>query len=322
MNEGWVELHYSAHARRAWDYTRHKRKWALIRVNRLCDCTPVELYMATSGRGRGVRMRGRGRDLPGISRAPQAARPKTPGNVADLKGYLHKLNESNFQTYGEMFADMVLGFARNEERLQEALELIFDTTVHSERGREVAALGAMICEKIANGPTSEPEAKSRVRVEFRRALLGRFQIEHKKREATRSISIETWLCVFTFLCEVYARVRVSGQPIKVIGKAVLSNIDFLLNVPDCDDDETDCVCSCLKLCGQYLQEQEGEQVEKVVSLLRSKVISRKSSCRVRCVIMEVIEYRLLGWSDPGMKLDNFYVDALADAVAEDELGDS
>lgn len=276
---------------------------------------------ARGAAGRGIRSRGRGRELPGATRAPQNAKPKPPASVEQLQSYFVKLNLSNFQTYGEMFADMVLSYSRNEEKLRAATELIFDATVQSDSGREAGALGAMVCEKIAcAGAASDLE--TRVREDFRKILLGRFQAEHKQREITRANSIETWLCIFTFLCEVYIRVKVGNQPIKVVGKAILSNMDFLLNVPDGDDDEIDCVCSCLKLCGQSLQEQEPEQMEKLVCLLRTRVITRKSSCRVRCLIMEVLEYRLLGWKDPGKKLDNFYVDALADAEAEDELGDS
>ncbi len=266
-------------------------------------------------------MRGRGREAPGNVRTPQAAKPKTPGTAEELNSYLLKLDDSNFQVYGDVFADMVLSYSRNEDKLREAVDVLVDTTVHSDRGREAGSLGAKVCEKIMDGPASDSGARGKVRDEFRKALLGRLHAEHKKREATRSHSIETWLCVFNFLCEVYTHVKVGGQPIKVVGKAILSNMDFLLNVPDSVDDEIDCVCSCLKLCGRSLQEQEAEQVEKLVCLLRSKVITRKSSCRVRCLIMEVLEYRLLGWSDPGKKLDGFYVDAVADAEAEDEVGD-
>ena len=54
--------------------------------------------------------------------------------------------------------------------------------------------------------------------------------------------------------------------------------------------------------------------------LRYMVISKKSSCRTRCLAMEVLEFRCMGWSDPDKRLDDFYVDALVDAIAEDELG--
>ena len=112
------------------------------------------------------------------------------------------------------------------------------------------------------------------------------------------------------------------QPINVVGKAIISTMGFLLGLPDVDDDEIDCLCTCLRLCGKNLEEQAKMQVEKLVCQLRSKVITGKSSCRVRCLIMEVIEYRLLGWIDPGKNLDNFYPDAIADAIAEDEQANS
>lgn len=272
--------------------------------------------MASRGRGRGKSPRpGRG----GHSSTTGGV-PKVPSNVDGLGTYLHSLNDSNFDIYGETFADMVLSYSSNEQKLQETVNLIFDTTVES---RDYAKLGAKVCEKIAMpaSEVGEPDSKLSVRSEFRMMLIKRFHFEYKQKEKIRTNSIEAWLGIFTFLCEIYARLRVNNEPIKVCGNAILSIIQFHLDQMDVVPDEIDCICNNVKLCGQLLEKQNLEEFEKVFTELRKRVISRKTSCQARCAILELIEYRHMGWVDPQKTLEKFYVDAMADAVAEDELGE-
>ena len=256
-----------------------------------------------------------------VSRPGGAASGKTkiPASVEDLNKYLCSLDEANFEMYGGVFADMVLGYSCNTSKLNDAVGLIFDATLSS---RDDACWGARVCERILTVPVdgSESEELTSRRVEFRKALLGRFQAEFARKAETRARSIEAWLSVFAFLCEIYTRLKVADQPIKVVGKAILSAMHYLLDLDDVVDDEIDCVCSSLKVCGHQLDKQAVDEVEKLICLLRVRVISGKTKCRVRCLILEVLELRQRGWEDPGRKLEGFYVDAIADAVAEDELG--
>ena len=270
--------------------------------------------MASRGRGRGKNPRpGRG------GHSSRGGGSKIPSNVDELSSYLYSLNESNFDVYGTTFADMVLSYSTNEEKLEEAMNLIFDTTIES---RDYASLGAKVCEKIAI-PDSENEADSKltVRSEFRKVLLKRFHFEYKQKEKIRTTSIEAWLGIFAFLCAIYARLRVKNEPIKVCGNAILSIIQHHFDQLDVVSDEIDCICSNLKLCGELLEKQNPEQFEKVYTELRKRVISRKTTCQVRCAILEVIEFRYMGWADSQKTLDKFYVDAMANAIAEDELGE-
>lgn len=272
--------------------------------------------MASSrGRGWGAHPRQAGDS----GRQPQAQRkPKAPDDVKGLSGYLNSLNHGNLDTYGDMFADMVIGYCSNERRMQEAVNLIFETTC---KDREFAPLGAKICRRIVEQPVGhqEPADKTDTRNTFRKTLLQRFQAEYKNKQSIRAVSIETWLAIFAFLYELFLRVQVQGQPIKVVGSAILSTISWLLQLEDCDDDELECVCLCLKLAGHLLEQINKDQVKNIARLLRAKAINRKSTSRVRCLVLEVLEYRAFGWKDPEGELDQFYCDALPDAIAEDEL---
>ena len=138
----------------------------------------------------------------------------------------------------------------------------------------------------------------------------------------RSNSIELWLGIFAFLCEIYHSIKVAGEPMKVVGTAILHNIESMLGNKDVVDDEFDCICTKLKVCGRLLEEQEPTRIGKILDTLRKHVISGKSSCQRRCYIMELIEFKQLGWTDAGGSLDKFYVDAIADAIAQDEVGEN
>ena len=273
------------------------------------------------------RGRGRGKDLTHVINSQKPSKggqtssnsgaPKIPKNVETLGTYLFSLNESNFELYGGTFAEMASGYSSTKEKLQEAVDLIYDTTVSD---RDSAKLGAMVCEKIIMSSASPDRAQSSFPVEFRKSLLGRFQTDFKQKDQLRSQSVESWLGIFAFLCHLYVKIEIGGEPISVVGKSILSSVDNLLQKPDVVDDEIDCICTHLKLCGAVVELKHAEQFERILTSLRKMLISRKSSGMVRCVILELIEYKYMGWKDPGRVLDKFYVDALADAIAQDELG--
>ena len=248
---------------------------------------------------------------------PGGSKPKTPGSVKELRTYLHSLNDSNFQVYGDMFGDMVLDYSKkSKERLQEAVDLIFDTTVHS---RDYAELGAKVCEKIAQEGAGDSDEKRTQRSEFRKLLLNQLHANFKNRESIRTQSIEAWLAIFAFMCEISPRLKVGDKSIMVLSKAILLAVEFLLEKEDIVSDEIDCICSSLKVCGKGIEEQCPERFEEIFTELRKRLILGKTSCQARCTILELIEFRHMQWSDPNNTLLNFYADAMADATAEDEL---
>jgi len=93
----------------------------------------------------------------------------------------------------------------------------------------------------------------------------------------RGVSIEKWLGVFCFLCEVYGKIRVAGVPIKVYGVAILKLTLQMLTDEDTIDDEIDCICSKLKVCGKFLATDSPDKVENIFIEFRKQVISKESS---------------------------------------------
>lgn len=254
--------------------------------------------------------RGRGRGQPSRSSEPGKLNRKIPKSIEELNGYLRTLNEGNIEVHGREFADMVSRFADSEEKLINTVDLVFDTTVAS---RDYSNLGGAVCEYIIHKGSDATFGSK-----FMQKLLKRFQLEVKSMEQTRNKSVEDWLGIFAFLCEIFCRIKVNDKPIIVVGKAILQNIVIMLANSDVIDDEIDTICTKLKSCGRFLENQDSGLLEEIIITLRKQVISGKSSCQRRCVIMQLIELKNIGWFDQFGTLDKFYVDALADAVVEDE----
>ena len=273
--------------------------------------------MASRGRGRGLGQVG------GVGKSknsqPVKKAIRVPKSVDDLAEYLHSLNEKNLEIYGPEFADMVHSFADDESKLVDTVQLIFDSTVAS---RDYSKLGSGICKIIIERESEAGDAGGIVKAKFLQKLLQCFQSKVKDMKEIRKRSIEQWLGIFAFFCEVYHDIKVHDQPITFVGKAIIQKIDSM--ICDCDtiDDEIDTICTKLKVCGRLIEEQDPDSLERILIALRKQVISKKSSCQRRCLIMELIELKQSGWIDRDGHLDKFYVDALADAVVEDELGET
>ena len=255
----------------------------------------------------------RGRGVGSACKSKGEAKPsRNVKTIDDLSSYLYSLSLSNIDVYGNEFADMVLGFATDvdDNKLEEVVDLIFETTIED---KEHSELGAEVCRQIMK----KDDPKCVVLLE---KLSKAFQGHVKQMKEIRRVSIEKWLGVFSFLCEIFGRIRVAGAPIKVLGLGIVKLIVQMLTDRDTIDDEIDCICSKLKSCGHLLSTEFPDKIENIFMEFRKQVISKESSSIRRCYILEIIEFRQMGWSDPSKLLDKFYPDAIADAVAADESG--
>lgn len=261
---------------------------------------PYQTVMASSIRGRGR----------GVKEVNDGLVKKTPKSIEEISRYLHSLDERNINVYGKEFACMVCRYvANNEDKINEVVKLIFDTTVAS---RDYSTLGCDVCKFII-------EYDPTVGSEFLRKLLKHFQTEIKRMKEIRTKSVEEWLGVFAFLCEIYQKIQIGGKVIAVVGKSVLANIEKMIDDPDTIDDEIDVICTKVKGCGKLLEEQDCDSLERIFETLRKQIIAKKSSCQRRCLLMELIELKQLGWDDRTGRVSKFYIDALADAIVEDEV---
>lgn len=241
---------------------------------------------------------------------------KTPNTASELATYLYSLNEDNLAQYGPAFSEMAINFVKisPEKRTSELVSLLYSTVTSS---REHATLGARVCQEILG-----PEGDVDIRTQIRRELLRTCQTQYRNRESIRRKSIEDWLALFSFIMALFCHLRVGGECVWALGGAAVEATLFTLDQKDLDDDELECICFSLKDIAPTLEasEKTSKKFSKsVVPKLRSLAISRKASERATCMIMEFLEFRARGYQDPGGEISDFYVDALADAIASDEM---
>ena len=292
--------------------------------------------MASRGRGRGMGIvpppspgvqegeGSRGGDskgdkvpLPGVpksgSSTAQQTPPKTPSNIMELQKYLFSLNEKNLEKYGKVFGDMVVKYVGHspEKRAGEVATLLYQTVTKS---REHSTLGGKVCACVFN-PESDKDIRGLIRKELFRTCQGNY----KQKNAIRAKSIEEWLALFSFVVELYHYVRVSGNLINALGTALVEGMNFMLGSKDCTDDEVDCICTAFKAIGPILAKSNEQSERAVVNQLRTLAVKRSTSETATCQIIELLEFRARGYSDPNKELKDFYIDAYTDAVARDEL---
>ena len=239
-----------------------------------------------------------------------------PTSLDQLKEYLYSLTPGNFGKFGEKFGLMARGYLTIKPKELNAVgSMVLEAAMDS---KETTQLGAMVC-KVIIYPNSLPDEQQNAAKTFRNIIIELLHKKYEEKKQIRKNSIEFWLAIFSFMCDLYHYLHVpSGKAFHFIGKTILEACKFMLDNDDCDDDEVESMCWHLKNNGKMLEEESPMDTEHVVSELRTRVISRKSTERVRCLCMDLIEYRARGYCDPDNKLSDYYLVALQDAVANDE----
>ena len=239
-----------------------------------------------------------------------------PSSLDQLKEYLYSLTHDNFGRFGEKFGRMARGYLMvKTKEVNVVASTVLEAAMSS---KETTRLGAMVCKAIIY-PDCLPEEQQGAAKAFRNTVIELFHHKYEERKQIRKNSIESWLAVFSFLCDLYHYLHLpSGKALNVIGKSILEACKFMLDNNDCDGDEIECMCLHLKSNGKMLEAENPLEVERVVSELRTQVISRKTTERGRCLCMDLIEYRARGYCDPDNKLSDYYLVALQDAIANDE----
>lgn len=240
----------------------------------------------------------------------------TPTSLDELKEYLYSLTTNNFGKFGEKFGVMARNYlTKRPKEVTGVASMILEAAMDS---KENTRLGAMVC-KVIIYPDNLPEEQADASRKFRNTIIESLHKKYEDKKQIRKKSIESWLALFSFLSDLYYCVHLpSGKAWHFIGKVILEAYKFMVDNEDCDDDEIECMCFHLKNNGKMLEEEYRQDVEHIVSELRTRVISKKSTERVRCLCLDLIEYRARGYCDPGNKLSDYYLVALQDAIANDE----
>ena len=246
---------------------------------------------------------------------PKQEADRTLSDIKEVAKYLHSLNHGNLSKYGPIFSEMVINFIKKDpdKRLREVASLLVETITKS---KDFAPLGGKVCGGILN-----QESDKEMRGKLRNEILSQCKMQFKQKNSLRAKSIEQWLAIFAFIGALYQRILINGQHLSALGTAILEGISFTFSLSDTDDDEIECVCALFKEIGPVIEGDEKlkGKCKEVLHMLRTRVISHKSTERMRCLILELLEFRAMGYKDSGKELDDFYPDAMMDAIANDDL---
>jgi len=294
----------------SWGNTRGI--WSQLSLRDLNWCAPLRNSMTQVGLGRGSNAIRRASQ----DRSSQDRGVDSPANVDKLKEYLYSLTEENFNQYGAKFGMMTLAYlTKRPKEMSQVVSLVYEAATTT---KETTRLGAMVCKVIIYPENMLPEHDNAAK-EFRTKIVELLHKNYEGKKQVRVKSIEMWLAIFSFLSDMfYCMHSPNRKGWNFIGKAILDACRFMLNNDDCDDDEIDCLCQQLKDNGKSLEEVDPTGMECIISELRTRVIMKATTERVRCLCMDLIEYRAHGYNDPGKKLSDFYLVALQDAIANDE----
>ncbi|XP_051987332.1 MIF4G domain-containing protein B [Xyrauchen texanus] len=144
----------------------------------------------------------------------------------------------------------------------------------------------------------QAEAKQANGSVFRRNLLNRLQQEFKAREETRKRSTQEWVCLVSFICNIFDYLKVNNMPMTALVHPVY---DCLLRLaqPDAlkNEEEMDCLMLQLHRIGDQLENMNMQLMDELFYLLRDGFLLQEDlSSMGRLLLLEILEFRAGGWT--------------------------
>ncbi|XP_059414995.1 MIF4G domain-containing protein B [Carassius carassius] len=144
----------------------------------------------------------------------------------------------------------------------------------------------------------QAEAKQTNGNVFRRNLLNRLQQEFKAREETRKRSTQEWVCLVSFICNIFDYLKVNNMPMMALVHPVydclfrLAQSDALQN-----EEEVDCLVLQLHRIGDQLEKMNMQLMDELFNLLRDGFLLQEDlSSMGRLLLLEILEFRAGGWT--------------------------
>ncbi|XP_051888883.1 MIF4G domain-containing protein B [Pristis pectinata] len=140
---------------------------------------------------------------------------------------------------------------------------------------------------------------------FRRCVLNRLQQEFLVKEQIRENSVNAWVCLVTFICNVFDYLKVNNMPMMALVNPVYDCL-MRLAQPDAlqNEEEVDCLVQQLHRIGEQLQKTSTQRMDDLFCLLRDGfLLQERPSSLSRLLLLEIIEFRAGGWkmSDSAQK---------------------
>ncbi|XP_051568091.1 MIF4G domain-containing protein A-like isoform X1 [Myxocyprinus asiaticus] len=143
---------------------------------------------------------------------------------------------------------------------------------------------------------------------FRRNLLTRLQQEFTAREETRNHSLQEWVCLVTFICNIFYYIKVNSAPIVALVDPVYDCL-FRLAEPDSlmNEEEVDCLVLQLHRVGEQLEQKNSRRMDQLFYSLRDGFLLQEGiSSMTRLLLLEILEFRASGWTHTDTAQQYYY----------------
>lgn len=159
----------------------------------------------------------------------------------------------------------------------------------------------------------QAESKHGGNSNFRRYILNRLQQEFLAKEQVRDRSVNAWVCLVTFICNVFDYLKVNNMPMMALVNPVYDCLVRLAQ-PDAlqNEEEVDCLVIQLHRIGEQLQRTSTQRMDELFCLLRDGfLLQDRPTSLSRLLLLEIIEFRAGNWkmSDSAHK---YYYSEVAD----------
>ncbi|XP_065109272.1 MIF4G domain-containing protein B [Paramisgurnus dabryanus] len=144
----------------------------------------------------------------------------------------------------------------------------------------------------------QTEAKQSNKCVFRRQLLNRLQQEFNAREEIRRRSTQEWVCLVSFICNIFDYLKVNNTPMAPLVQPVYDCL-FRLAQPDAlkNEEEMDCLVLQLHRIGDQLEKMDMQRMDELFYLLRDGFLLQDDlSSMGRLLLLEILEFRAGGWT--------------------------
>ncbi|XP_067860631.1 MIF4G domain-containing protein B isoform X1 [Heptranchias perlo] len=143
----------------------------------------------------------------------------------------------------------------------------------------------------------QAESKQSGNSNFRRNILIRLQQEFLLKEQVRERSVHEWVCLVTFICNIFDYLKVNNMPMMALVNPVYDCL-MLLAQPESlqNEEEVDCLVLQLHRIGEQLQKMNSQRMDDLFCLLRDGfLLQDRPSSLSRLLLLEIIEFRAGGW---------------------------
>ncbi|CAG5122148.1 unnamed protein product [Candidula unifasciata] len=245
-------------------------------------------------------------------------------SLNDIKSILEDSRTYSEQNDVKRVLVCARNFVRTESDVKVLASLIYNKCLED---AALAKRGSEICD----GLTSIEVGNTK----FRNCILSLVQTDYKERNELLEKNPARFGGFLAFLCEIFGIMRTATNEVfkplinplfdclnLVLGpdssgdgddsddKPIKGSSDFVINEDVCETFTVQLQC-----IGRLLDEHAEDQMKELMNRIRTGIIISKSSPRVRCCLLEVVETYARGWEMANNDTTKFYCDMVVEIMS-------